>query len=137
MKKLLVLMTFTLLAGLAWGESYEDQLRDRLAPAGNVCIEGQPCETATVAAAASASAEPMTGDEVYTKVCAACHGSGVLGAPRLGNADDWAARISKGVDTLHNHAINGFNNMPPKGGNGSLSDEEVEAAVDHMLAAVQ
>jgi len=137
MKKLLVLMTFTLLAGLAWGESYEDEVRDRLAPAGNVCIEGQPCETANVAAASSASDEPMSGDQVYTNVCAACHGSGVLNAPRLGNTGDWAPRIEKGVDTLYNHAINGFNTMPPKGGNASLSDEEVQAAVDHMLASVQ
>lgn len=137
MKKLLVLMTFTLLAGLAWGESYEDQVRDRLAPAGHVCIEGQPCETANVAAASSASDEPMSGEQVYTNVCTACHGSGVLNAPRFGNAGDWASRIDKGVDTLYNHAINGFNSMPPKGGNGSLSDEEVQAAVDHMLASVQ
>lgn len=136
MKKLLVLMTFTLLAGLAWGESYEDEVRARLAPEGNVCIEGQECEMAVVAAA-SASDEPMSGDQVYTNVCAACHGSGILSAPRLGNAADWASRTSKGVDTLYDHAINGFNAMPARGGNGSLSDEEVQAAVDHMLASVQ
>lgn len=137
MKKLLVLMTFTLLAGLAWGESYEDQVRDRLSPAGKVCIDGEECGAGNVAVASSASSEPMSGDEVYTNVCASCHGAGVLNAPRLGNAADWASRLDKGVETLYNHAINGFNAMPAKGGRGSLSDEEVQAAVDHMLASVQ
>lgn len=137
MKKLLVLMTFTLLAGLAWGESYEDQVRDRLTPAGNVCIEGQPCETANVAAASSASEGPMSGEQVYTNVCAACHGSGVPSFPQYGNSTDWAPRIDKGLETLYDHAINGFNGMPAKGGNPNLSDEEVQAAVDHILASVQ
>lgn len=136
MKKLLALMTFALLAGLVWGESYEDQVAERLKPVGNVCIQGEPCETATVAAA-PASSGPRSGDEVYNSACAGCHASGALNAPILGNAEQWAARIDKGVETLYDHAINGFNSMPAKGGNASLSDEEVQAAVDHMVAAVQ
>lgn len=137
MNKLIGLITATLLAGFAWGESYEDQVRERLAPAGNVCVEGQECATATVAASAPQSSEPRSGDAVYAAACAACHTSGVLGAPVFGDAGQWSARLEQDIATLYDHAINGIGSMPAKGGNSSLSDEEVQAAVDHMIAAVQ
>lgn len=53
--------------------------------------------------------------------------------PMLGIKADWADRIKKGKDTLHKHAIEGFNTMPAKGGRGDLSDDEVKAAVDYMV----
>ena len=52
--------------------------------------------------------------------------------PAVGKKEDWAPRIKQGQDTLHKHAIEGFQAMPAKGGNGSLSDDEVKAAVDYM-----
>lgn len=137
MKKLLGLITVTLLAGFAWGESYEDQVRERLAPVGNVCVEGQECETATVAAAEPQSSEPRSGDQVYSAACAACHATGAAGAPVFGEADQWSARLEKGAEALYSSAINGIGAMPAKGGNANLSDEEVQAAVDHMIAAVE
>ena len=52
--------------------------------------------------------------------CMACHGAGVAGAPKIGDAAAWGPRIAKGADTLHKHAIEGFQGqagfMPPKGG---------------------
>ncbi|EAR11207.1 c-type cytochrome [Reinekea blandensis] len=137
MKKLLVIVA-TLALGWAMAEttSYEDAVADRLKPAGNVCVQGEPCETAATVAAAVSSG-PKSGDEVYSTACAACHASGALNAPIFGDAAAWEPRVAKGVDTLYDHAINGFNTMPAKGGNASLSDEEVQAAVDHMVAAVQ
>lgn len=137
MKKLLALVTFTLLAGLAWGESYEDLVAERLEPVGNVCVEGEPCETATVAAAGAAESGPQSGEDVYSAACAACHSTGALGAPRLGEAADWSARLDKGIETLYENAINGINQMPAKGGNPSLSDEAVKAAVDYMVESVE
>lgn len=137
MKKLLVIVA-TLALGWAMAEttSYEDEVANRLAPAGNVCVQGEPCDTAgTVAAAASSG--PKSGDEVYNTACAACHATGALEAPVFGDTAAWEARVAKGADTLYSNAINGINAMPAKGGNASLSDEEVQAAVDHMLAAVQ
>lgn len=138
MKKLLMLVA-TLAVGFVVAESkgYEDQVAERLKPAGNVCVEGQECATATVAAASAASSGPKSGDEVYSTACAACHASGVLSAPKFGSAEDWAPRIAKGNDTLYSNAINGFNAMPAKGGNSSLSDEEVIAAIEHMIASTQ
>lgn len=137
MKKLLALMTFTLVAGFAWGESYEDQVAERLKPVGNVCIEGEPCPTANVAAAATDDAGPRSGEDVYSSACAACHNTGALGAPVLDNPDDWTARLDAGIETLYENAINGINQMPPKGGNPGLSDEEVQAAVDYMVDQVE
>jgi cytochrome c5 len=136
MKKLLILIT-TLTASLVFAEykSYEDEVAERLAPAGNVCIQGEVCETAT-ATAVAVDTGPKSGDQVYTSACAACHGSGVLNAPKLGSAEDWAPRQAKGLDTLYDHAINGFNTMPARGGNSALSDDEVKAAVDHMLSSL-
>lgn len=138
MKKLLVIVAM-LAVGWAFAEtlSYEDQVAERLKPAGNVCVQGQACETATVAASSAASSGPRSGDQVYTAACAACHTTGALNAPMLGDAGAWAPRIAQGNELLYSHAINGINAMPAKGGNASLSDEEVIAAVDHMVAAVQ
>lgn len=138
MKKLLVLVA-TLAVGFAIAEtkSYEDQVADRLKPAGNVCVEGQPCETATAAVASAGSSGPKSGDEVYAAACAACHATGALNAPKLADVAAWEPRLGKGTETLYANAINGINAMPAKGGNSSLSDEEVIAAVDHLLASVQ
>lgn len=137
MKKLLVIVA-TLAVGWAMAEttSYEDEVADRLTPAGNVCVQGEPCETAGAVAAATSSG-PKSGDEVYTSACAACHATGALNAPKLGDVAAWEPRIAKGIETLYDHGINGFNQMPAKGGNASLSDDEVKAAVDHMVASVQ
>jgi cytochrome c5 len=70
----------------------------------------------------------------YTQSCAACHNSGAAGAPRMGNAEDWSARLEKGMEILVEHTINGFNNvMPPKGMCFTCSDEDLRALVQYML----
>lgn len=74
------------------------------------------------------------GERVYEKRCAMCHDSGAVGAPRLGDTPNWSLRIEQGKDTLYRHAINGYNNMPPKGGCDTCSDAAVRAAVDYILA---
>ena len=67
-----------------------------------------------------------------------CHASGVTGAPKFGDKADWGPRIAQGKDTLYQHALNGFQGkkgmMPPKGGNTSLPDADVKAAVDYMVS---
>ncbi len=70
----------------------------------------------------------------YTQSCAACHNSGAAGAPRLGNSDDWSARMDKGFDTLVEHTIEGFNNiMPPRGMCFDCTDEELAEVVQYIL----
>lgn len=88
----------------------------------------------------TAAADP--GKTAYDGVCVACHGTGLPNVPQVGKAEDWTARIAQGTETLYQHAINGFAGasgmaMPPKGGNPTLTDEQVQAAVDYMLAHSQ
>jgi len=77
------------------------------------------------------------GEKTYKKTCKMCHGSGIMGAPKLGDKAAWADRIAKGMDTLQDNAINGFGKMKPKGGKKSLSDEDVKEAVAYMVEAVK
>jgi len=79
------------------------------------------------------AAQADDGEAIYNKACMACHMTGAAGAPIRGKADQWEPRQEKGIDTLYDHAINGFQAMPAKGGQPGLSDDEVKAAVDYML----
>jgi len=95
----------------------------------------------TAVAATSADASNANGEKVYKSVCFMCHQTGAAGAPILGDKGDWAPRIAAGKPTLYRHALEGFagNNgaMPARGGNPSLKDADVEAAVDFMIAKAQ
>ncbi len=74
----------------------------------------------------------MTGDEVVKQACAACHASGMMNSPKIGDATGWAARIAQGYETLTNNAINGIRTMPARGGNPDLTDLEIARAVAVM-----
>ncbi|WUR13474.1 c-type cytochrome [[Empedobacter] haloabium] len=74
----------------------------------------------------------QTGEAIYTSTCQACHGAGVAGAPKTGDAGAWGARIAQGYDTIVKHAIEGIRAMPAKGGNPELDDVEVARAVVFM-----
>lgn len=82
----------------------------------------------------------LDGNVIYQQLCGACHNSGAGGAPLM-TKEAWAPRIAQGTDTLVKHAIEGFQGaagmMPAKGGNPSLTDEQVRAAVEHMVGQVQ
>src|SRR5690606_16147258 len=73
-----------------------------------------------------------TGQQVYESTCTACHAAGVAGAPKMGDKNAWAPYIAKGYEELVQKAIHGVGAMPPKGGNPSLSDFEVERAVVYI-----
>jgi len=68
--------------------------------------------------------------------CQACHGTGLLNSPKIGDKDAWNARLEAagGVDGLVKAAIAGKGAMPARGGNAALSDEEVKAAIEYMTA---
>jgi cytochrome c5 len=84
--------------------------------------------------AAPAGAAKADGKGVYDKTCVACHGTGVAGAPKVGDKTAWAPRLAGGVGPLVQSAIKGKGAMPPKGGNAALSDAQIKAAVEHMVA---
>ena len=77
------------------------------------------------------------GERVYGEACSLCHDNGKFGAPEVGNREQWAPRIGKNMDTLILHALNGFNNMPAKGGCTQCSGSEVIAAVKYMVQSSQ
>jgi len=108
----------------------EDAVARRLRPVGEVALAATaPPGGADQPAAATQS----DGSKVYQTVCVACHGSGLVGAPKLGDKAAWKPRLAQGLATLHEHAVKGIRAMPPKGGNASLSDGDVRAAVDYMV----
>ena len=93
----------------------------------------------TLALSAPALASDLAaGEAVYNKACKACHGMGVMGAPKLGDHEDWEKRMTQGMPTLIEHSVKGFKGekgmMPAKGGNASLTDQEVEDAVAYMVS---
>jgi cytochrome c5 len=98
-----------------------------------------PAAPAPAPAAAAAAAAPAAaagdGKKIYDTTCVACHGAGIAGAPKCGDKAAWAPRLKAGMATLYNAALHGLNAMPPKGGNTTLSDADVKAAVDYMVSA--
>jgi cytochrome c5 len=119
----------------------EDAIAARLKPVGEVRLAGAAATATaapTMANAPQAAGAPATkaksGQEVFQQACAACHAAGLAGAPKAGDTAAWKPRIAQGVPTLYTHALNGIRMMPAKGGNPNLSDAEVKAAVDYMVA---
>jgi len=112
-------------------------IAERIQPSGSVCVDGDECEAHIDGAPAVgddvAAAGPRSGDAVYQAACLACHMTGAAGAPKLGDAGAWSERIAQGMDVLVEHAIVGYKAMPPKGGCGSCSDEEIQLAVEYIV----
>ncbi|HEX5126805.1 MAG TPA: c-type cytochrome [Rhodocyclaceae bacterium] len=104
-----------------------------IAPVAHVAMADESAATASAAAPAGKA----DGKKVFESVCTACHTPGAAGAPKFGDKAAWAPRIATGIDSLYHSALNGKNVMPPRGGNPSLSDAEVKAAVDYMVAAAK
>ena len=105
--------------------------------AGITTTAAAPPAAAAPATAAAPAAGQAEGKKIYESTCVACHGAGVAGAPKFGDKAAWAPRIQQGMPTLYATALKGKGVMPPKGGNTSLSDDAVKAAVDYMVAAAK
>ncbi|WP_179404084.1 c-type cytochrome [Burkholderia guangdongensis] len=107
------------------------------AAAAAAAIAAIPTAGSAPAAAPTASADSASaGKALFQSVCIACHGSGVLGAPKFGNKDDWAPRLKDPIDKVYDYALHGKGAMPPKGGS-TASDADVKAAVDYMVNAAK
>lgn len=94
-----------------------------------------PIVASLLFAAPALAAKPdiKHGENIYNQVCAMCHASGIAGAPKVGDPAAWKDRIAEGLPTLEKHALDGYNGMPARGGNSSLSDDDVKDAVAYMV----
>jgi cytochrome c5 len=111
---------------------------ERIKPVGQVSVVSAETKREPVKVATATPPPTRDGQQVYQAGCVACHDAGIAGAPKLGDKGQWGKYIAKGLDTLYASAVNGVQGsagvMPPKGGNPALSDAEVKAAVDYMVA---
>lgn len=103
-----------------------DAIAERIAPVAKLAIAeaSEESEDGQVLA--------KTGEEIYNATCAACHSSGVAGAPKFGDEGDWAPYIETGYEEMLKVALEGKGAMPARGGNAKLSDLEVERAMVYM-----
>lgn len=101
----------------------EEEVAQRLKPVGEVAL-----------AESGGAKGPRTAEDIVKTVCAACHASGALGAPKIGDKAAWAPRLARGLDKLTESALRGVRAMPPKGGAADLSDAEVAMAVIHLAS---
>lgn len=125
----------------AEGSLSPEAIKARIKPVGSVCVQGEACTPVGLAAqpiAGAAAAGPRTGEQVYNAVCTACHGSGVAGAPKLGDKGAWRARLAQGEKMLIQHALNGFQGktgmMPAKGGCSTCSNDDITNGVKYLIS---
>jgi cytochrome c5 len=112
----------------------QKSVEERIKPVAQVAIAGADNSALEEKTTAPVALEDVSGEQLYNSTCTACHGAGVLNAPKFGDKSAWAPRIAQGKDTLYKHALQGFNNMPAKGGNAGVSDKSVTDAVDFMIS---
>jgi cytochrome c5 len=127
---------------VAVNESTETTVVMEEAPAIDSAGEPESIDKTTVTeeAAVDVAAEPETlaadaGAKLYESNCQVCHSAGLLNAPKYGDTAAWAARLGKGKETLYMHSAKGFNKMPAQAVDG-VTEAQVKAAVDYMLASV-
>lgn len=102
-------------------DTAEQQTMARIQPVGQLTVGEAPAPVGS-----------RSGEAVYKSVCISCHDAGLAGAPKLGDMAAWAARNSKGFAVLVDHALNGFNGMPAKGGGADLTEDEIKRSVAYM-----
>jgi len=113
------------------------EVHDNIAPFAHEAIAGKDNSALAIstapAGAGPAADVPTTGEQAFTKVCSACHATGINGAPKIGDHAAWGPRIAQGKDTLYKDAIAGKGNMPPKGGT-NWPDATIRMTVDYMVS---
>jgi len=109
----------------------DDDMARRLAPVGQVCVQGQPCGEPPATRPAVTGRDPA---EIVTRHCQTCHGMGLLNAPKPGDTAAWQALADRngGLDGLLARAISGVNAMPARGTCGNCTDDELLSAIRQM-----
>lgn len=115
------------------------KLAEEVKNAQNPAEEAAAPAAAPAPAAAAAPVDPKlaAGKEIYDASCAMCHNSDAMGAPKPGDKAAWEPRLAKGMDTVMKNTIEGFNTMPARGGNPSLTDDQLKSAVEYMIDGVK
>jgi cytochrome c5 len=113
------------------------EIAKRIRPVAEVGLGAAGPGPAAPAPSARAAAGKADGRKVYESTCMACHGAGVANAPKFGDKKAWAMHLMHGAEHVYENALKGKGAMPPKGGNLTLSEAEVKAAVDYMINAVK
>ncbi len=153
-----IVLTIVLVVGFVYAKSlggstsvpdssaveYQAAVEERIRPFGRIKLPGEEHGPGELRVDEVPPAEPvatlMSGPQVFNAACIVCHGTGIGGAPTLEDGAAWEPRIAQGMDTLYQHALEGYTGtmgyMPPKGARLDLSDKEVSDAVDYMLAQV-
>ena len=134
MKMLAVPATVLALWAASAQAATNDDIAKRLEPVGQVCVQGEECKGMEVAVAAGGGGGAKTPDDIIAKHCNACHGTGLLNAPKIGDTAAWKERADHqgGLDGILAKAITGINAMPPKGTCADCSDEELKGAIKKM-----
>ncbi|CAM3040120.1 c-type cytochrome [Legionella worsleiensis] len=76
------------------------------------------------------------GEQIYSHYCVNCHAQKPLiplGAPRIGQEEDWKSRLKQGFDILFLHTDEGFNAMPSRGGCFECTDRQLALAIISMV----
>ncbi len=131
LQPMVIIFGLLLVAAIVLGLIFGKPVEEVATPVANVEQNIKPEATVEVAPVTVASVE-RTGAEIVQAACAACHVSGMLNAPMIGNKEQWAPRIALGYETLTKHAIEGIRSMPARGGNADLTNDEVASAVAEM-----
>lgn len=127
MKFIMALIVGTLMSSVtAIAQEANDDIAKRIMPIGKVHVAGAQPEVAVVAG-------PRSGADIYNVSCVACHGSGVLGAPKKADAAGWGPRLEAGFDAVWQNALNGKGGMPPRGTCADCSDDDIKAAIEFMI----
>jgi cytochrome c5 len=125
---------------------FATSVASRIEPLSQEAIVGQDNTAMAIkpdspAGAGAALPIPKDGAAVYAQVCSSCHGLGLVGAPKAGDAAAWGPRIAKGKTLLYDHALHGFTGtagtMPAKGNRPDIPDAIIEQGVDQMLSMVK
>jgi cytochrome c5 len=95
-----------------------------------------PANNEQEAGAGAGEQDPIAGQRAYQKACARCHDEGMEGAPALDDPDAWEVRSSLWMAVLAEHAKDGYLDMPAKGGDPELTDENIEAAIVYMMTLI-
>jgi cytochrome c5 len=129
--------------------SHALEVQSRIEPVGSVyagdtgraALDTAKASAATAAAAQVAYGGTLDGKTIFGNLCQTCHMNAAIGAPVISDKAAWAPRLAQGLDTLVKHAIEGYQGskgvMPAKGGNPSLTNEQVKATVEWIVSQVK